>query len=292
MHNKNYSLLIGYQNEDKLRASFNDLALQTFNLSFEGWYQSGYWKEKYIPYTLFYGEKAIANVSVNIIDFNVFGQQKRYIQLGTIMTDQAYRNKNHSRFLMDKVMEEWQSQCDLIYLFANSTVLAFYPRFGFERVKEYAYYKRIGKNINNKNYEKLNMDEQSNRDKLYDYAKNTKVFGKLSMQENADLVLFYCITLMKDCVFYIKSLDVIVVAIISDRELHLLDIFGKNTVELDRIVASLSHTDAEILLGFTPQDVSSYMIKEIISDDALFIQKDRTDLFERNKVMFPLLSHA
>lgn len=105
-----YELHIGYQNDEKYRAAFNHLAIKTFNLSFEKWYQAGYWREKYIPYTLFDGERAIANVSVNIMDFSVLGKQQRFIQLGTVMTDEDYRKKNLNRFLMEKVLEEWNTK--------------------------------------------------------------------------------------------------------------------------------------------------------------------------------------
>ncbi|MBA2650867.1 MAG: hypothetical protein H0U73_01150 [Tatlockia sp.] len=60
---ENFQLLIGYQNQKKYRQAFNQLAVNTFDLSFEDWYQAGYWNNKYIPYTLFDDQKAIANVS-------------------------------------------------------------------------------------------------------------------------------------------------------------------------------------------------------------------------------------
>ncbi|GEM_PF-4184024 len=52
LNNHEYTLLVGYQRDDGYRFAFDQLAVKTFNLSFESWYQSGYWKDKYIPYTL------------------------------------------------------------------------------------------------------------------------------------------------------------------------------------------------------------------------------------------------
>lgn len=49
MQDKRYSFLKGYQNESKYRLAFNNLAKKVFGISFEDWYQSGYWNEKYIP---------------------------------------------------------------------------------------------------------------------------------------------------------------------------------------------------------------------------------------------------
>lgn len=290
-----YTFFKDYKENERQRAALNKLAEKIFNISFEVWYQSGYWKEKYIPYTLFDGDKAIANVSINIMDFNTYGEKRRYIQIGTVMTDDDYRGKGLSRFLMKKVLKDWNGKCDFIYLFANSTVLDFYPKLGFSRVKEFEYFKRI-KKADSADYEKLNMDDQANRDKVYAYAKNSCIFGRLSMQENADLVMFYCITVMKENVYYIKSLDVIVVAKFNQKELHLIDIFSKVEQDLEKIIESLSDGNVDsVLLGFTPKDTASYevkMVDEALKDEVLFIQNGKTSFFDDNKLMFPLLSHA
>jgi hypothetical protein len=137
------------------------------------------------------------------------------------------------------------------------------------------------------------MDIQSNRDKLYDYAKNSVIFGKLSMQGNAELVMFYCSSILKENIYYIKSLDIIVVATFKDSRLHLLDIFGMVKIELDKVIYALVNSQiVEVTLGFTPEDCSDYKVREIAGADVLFIQKDKVNLFEENKLMFPLLSHA
>ncbi len=293
LNNHEYTLLIGYQKDDDYRSAFNQLAVKTFDLSFESWYQSGYWRDKYIPYTLFDGENAVANSSINIMDFNTLGEKKRYIQIGTVMTDIDYRNRGLNKFILEKIREEWNKKCHFIYLFANNTVLNFYPKFGFSRAKEYQYFKKIDSRVIKTDLEQLNMDMQINRDKLYDYAKHSVAFSSLSMNENADLVLFYCITAMKDCVFYSNSLDVVAVAKIDNHELKLLDVFSKNEVKLDEVIKSFFHYQIDkVILGFTPKDTSTYESEEISNDDALFIQEGKTQLFEENKVMFPLLSHA
>jgi predicted GNAT family N-acyltransferase len=293
LSNHEYTFFKGHQKDDKYRSAFNELAIKTYGLSFENWYQSGYWNEKYIPYTLFDEEKAVANVSINIMNFDILGKQQRYIQIGTVMTDEGYRNKGLNRFLLEKVLDDWMSKSDLIYLFANETVLDFYPKFGFRRAREYTYTKAIQKSTENKSFEKLNMDLQLNRDRLYDYARNSESFAKIAMKENADLVLFYCTEPMKDNIYYIKSIDVIVVAEFEGNQLHLLDVFGKVYVELDIIIDSLASGNInKVLLGFTPANCHSYELVEKLDDDYLFIQDGKTNLFDDQKVMFPLLSHA
>jgi GNAT superfamily N-acetyltransferase len=294
---KGYILRIGYQKDNQYRLAFNSLAEKTFALSFEGWYQAGYWNDKYIPYTLFDGERAIANISVNIMNFNNFGERRRYSQLGTVMTDELYRNQGLSRFLMEFVIDEWREKSDLIYLFANSSVLEMYPKYGFERGEEYAYVKTLDKSFranNLREFDQLDMSLQANRDRLHDYATNSKAFGSFSMRENADLILFYGLSVLKDSVFYSRSLDAIAIAQFKGNVLHLWDIFSKSEISVDDIIFSLvNHSGIDqVLLGFTPKNCHAYEVQKVSGDDFLFIQKGKTDLFEKHKLMFPLLSHA
>ena len=292
---KELSFFKGYQQDEQKRAAFNHLAVKTFDLSFEEWYQSGYWRNKYIPYTLFDGEQAVANVSVNIIDFSIFGHKQKTIQIGTVMTDEAYRNQGLSRKLMGKVFEDWKADNHLIYLFANSTVWGFYPKLGFKSVKEYQYQRTITPTMK-ANFIKLNMDKTENREKLYDYAQKARPISKISMQENADLVMFYGITVYKDNVFYLPELDAIAIAKINERQLYLLDAFSKKDQSLDDIIHALSDgTIDTVQLGFVPKDCSSYEIipiDEKEKDEMLFVETDKTALFDENQLMFPLLSHA
>jgi hypothetical protein len=184
---------------------------------------------------------------------------------------------------------------NLIYLFANSTVWDFYPKLGFKSAKEYQYQQVITP-TKHTNFVKLDMDNKENREKLYDYAQNTCPQGKISMQENADLVMFYGITVYKDNVFFLPELDAIAIAEINGRQLHLLDVFSKKEQNLDDVIYALSdETINTVRLGIVPKDCSSYEIipiDENEKDEMLFIEADKTALFDENQLMFPLLSHA
>lgn len=291
---KQYHFYIGYQNYDKLRFAFNSLSEKTFNLSFEDWFQCGYWNNKYIPYTLFDGNNAIASVSANIMDFYVFGEQKRFIQIGTVMTDEKYRNKGLCRFLLNQVIRDFNDKADLIYLFANDYSLSMYSKFGFERKAEYEYFRPSHKTSKNTtSYEQLNMDLQSSRDEVYYYAKHSVPFGPLMMHENADLVMFYCTSFLKDNVYCIPSLDVIVVAKIDKNCLEVMNIFGLKNVDLEEIISIFEdHNIDRVVLGFIPEHCSLYQPRKVTEKDPLFIYQGKTKLFDDHKMMFPVLSHA
>ena len=87
-----YTLKKNIKNSKTDFLAFNDLAVKVFGLSFEKWYDSGYWRDKYFPYTYFDGEKAVANVSTNKIHTIVDCESKLYIQIGMVMTDSDYHS--------------------------------------------------------------------------------------------------------------------------------------------------------------------------------------------------------
>jgi len=118
------------------RASFFELAMLVFDLDFRAWYTSGGWNEHYRCYAYVDQGKVIANASVNKMTIASDGQFYTAIQIGTVMTHPDYRNQGLSGKLMQHILDEYENRCDFIFLFANETVHDFYPKFGFQRVKE------------------------------------------------------------------------------------------------------------------------------------------------------------
>ncbi len=294
VNGKTYRYIVNFKDNDALRNSFNDLTRKTFGFDFEEWYQNGYWQDRYIPYALFDGEHIVSNISINVIEFLDRGEKKRYIQIGTVMTDENYRNQGFNRFLMEKVLEDWDDNSDLIYLFANDSVLDFYPKFGFVPATEYQHSREILTDIDATNLTKLDMSSANNRSFLVNMINSSKSYSQLSMQGNASLVMFYCTSFMAQSVYYIKALDVIVIADFDDSILYLYDVFSMKDVPLDDIIAAIvSKEIKKIVLGFTPKDTTSFDITLLKEEDTtLFVMKNRLEIFSDRKMMFPVLSHA
>ena len=291
---KTYGYAVNFKDNDALRSSYNRLTRKTYGFDFEEWYKNGYWNNRYIPYAILDGDNIISNVSVSVMDFFIMGEKIRFIQIGTVMTDKEYRNHGLNRYLMEKVLAEWKDKCELIYLFANDSVLDFYPKFGFASIAEYQHSKEIFAENSTSNIIKLNMSDQKNRDFLLDTIKGSVHFAQLAMHDNASLIMFYCTSFMKENVYYIKALDAIVIAEFEDNILYLNDVYCKRDVPLDDIIeAMVSKEIKKVVCGFTPKNTDSFDNKLLQEDDTtLFVLEDKLKIFNNSRMMFPVLSRA
>ncbi|MBU3200869.1 GNAT family N-acetyltransferase [Clostridium estertheticum] len=293
INGKKYKFIIGTGEDDKFRISFNALTKKTFGFDFEQWYQYGYWKNQFLPYSLMDGDVVVSNVSVNIMNFEVLGKSKRYIQLGTVMTDVAYRNKGLGRVIMEKIIEEWKDKCDLLYLFANDSVLNFYPKFGFTTLNQYQCTKFISKHDKNGLVKKLDMTNKCDRALVYDKANVPSSLAKISMCGNAELIMFYCTLDMTDSVYYIQDYDAVIIANFVGDTIEVLNVFCKEDILLDKMLDYL--VDENIKrekLYFTPKETDSYLIKPVEGEGTLFALGEDTLLLANNQFMFPKLSHT
>ena len=290
----NLKLQKNIKNDSYLRRSFFQLAKNTFDLSFEQWYQNGYWTDSYIPYVLHENGTVVANASVNIIDTLWQGEKKRYIQLGTVMTETAYRNRGYSRFLIEEILSDWIINCDAIYLYANDTVLDFYPKFGFIQANEYQYSQTVTSKKAG-HFQKLSMSESQNRELLKRYYEKSNPYSALPLIDNFGLVMFYCTTVFKNCVYYSDKYHAVAIANAVGTDLTLIDIFCEDTkVDLAEITAALALPETtNIIYGFTPKSVNTCTVQQLTEEDTtLFILQRKENIFAGNQIMFPILSHA
>lgn len=278
-----------YRKDDKLRAGLNSLTERTFGFDFEGWYQNGFWNDKYIPYSILEDEKIVANVSVNIIDINDCTKLKHYIQLGTVMTDENYRNKGYSRVLMDEIFKDYDGKVDGIYLFANDEVLDFYPKFGFVKAKEYQYSKKVSISAE-KTVVSSPMDNNEKWQKLVK-AFNSNVFhGGFDMVNNLDLMMFHITSYMQNSVYFDEKSGAYIIADVEGENLFIHAVFSPVEISLDDVINMFGKSIKSVTLGFTPIDAEGWNVKEYHEEDTTLFTRGFS--LDGRKVIFQTLSHA
>ena len=279
-----------YRNNDALRASFNKLAEKTFGLNFENWYQNGFWQDNYIPYSVVIDGEVVANVSVNACNMNYKGNVVKLIQLGTIMTDADYRGKGYARTLMEEVMKDYEGKVDGIYLFANDSVLEFYPKFGFKEAKEYQYSKEV-QVAGECRAEQVPLNNKDDFEKIVKILETTPQNAGMYMVGNTGLYMFYLSQFMTENLFYIAGCDSYAVAELEDDTLILHTIIGEGAV--DYVVAAFGSQVKNVVLCFTPKDVSGLVKSELHEEDTTFFVKGK--FFEdtcEDEYMLQAITHA
>lgn len=269
--------------------SFNELGRKTFGLWF---HKVG---GDYEPHVLKQGNKVCANISVNQIRFIDHGQSKFYIQLGTVMTEEEYRHKGLSRFIMEWILKKWQGKCDAIYLFGNDSVLDFYPKFGFVDYDEYEYSMSDVETDSTLSLEKLNMDDTKVQKYVWEKYMEGNPYASFYMIENEPIFTFYYEEIKKNNVYIMNDGELVVVVEEEDGKLILSDVLGKTELSLQDVTHAVAaqFKQKEITLGFTPiksEGLICNLHKE--EDCTLFIHTCGEALMKEAKMMFPLLSHA
>lgn len=253
-------IINNYRDNRKLRDSFNELATKVFGLNFENWYRNGFWNDNYNPFSVVIDGKVVSNVSVNRCDMKYNGSIIHLIQLGTVMTDPEYRGKGYSRLLMEEIMKEYENKVDGIYLFANDSVLDFYPKFGF-RVKKEFQYSKVVSNSGINTAKLVKMNDRNAWDRMVEVMKNKPQNGNMVLVGNEGLFMFYLSQFMQENVYYIPECDSYAVADVEDEVLTLHAIFGTGNV--NEVIASFGNTVKKAVLCFTPMDTEGFDKNEL-----------------------------
>jgi GNAT superfamily N-acetyltransferase len=291
INGQTYDYINNALNDDVTRMSYFQLAKKIYKLKFDKWYESGYWDNRFIPYTIMHEDIAVSSVAVCINDISWQGQRKRYVQISTVMTLPEYRNKGLNRYLMETVVSEWKDKCDAIYLLSNDSVVDFYPKFGFEEFKEFQFSKYISRVYGA--YRKLDIEVPDDWNLIMKNYKLGNPFSELKV-DNLCQFVFHCIQFVSQDIYYMEQYDAVVVVKYDNNRLNCYDIFVAANVQMDDILSIMVNKDTDtICLGFTPISKEGYIIEESQEDDNhLFVRKGKENIFKGNKVIFPMLSRA
>lgn len=280
-----------YRHDAALRGSFNALAEKTFGLNFEAWYQNGFWGDNYDPYSLILDGKVVANVSLSRTDLLVDGEVKRIYQLGTVMTEEGYRNRGFIRAIMAEI-EKDTAGADGIYLFANDSVVDFYPKFGFREEKEHVYRRSVSQETKG-TMAPVAMDCPAQWAILTDAMAASQFREGCRMVGNPGLIFFYISQFMQDQVYYSRDLDAYAVAEMEDGNLTLHNVFSPNELPLEQVIAAFGSGIHSVTLGFTPADAAAFTAEVLHDEDTTFFVKGEFFAdFASRQLRIPTLSRA
>ncbi|MER2119447.1 MAG: GNAT family N-acetyltransferase [Solibacillus sp.] len=272
----------------QLKESFFKLAKDTFGLDFEQWDEQGYWNDTYCPYIFEVDGKIVANVSTSSGTMILDGRQYKAVQIGTVMTNPKYQGKGLSRQLMEKVMID-HANAHIIYLFANKTVLDFYPKFGFEtRIQStFTVDKKDIEEVHTE-VKKVNLDDKPTRNVFYETTVFRKpVSQKMSMVQNENIVMFHALTQYRDCIYYLPKFQAFVILNETAEYAELIDVISKEQVDVQEIIGCLPIQSEKIRLCFTPDNLKIPVMQDVLIDDGAMFVKVQKDIMYPNNLLYP-----
>jgi predicted GNAT family N-acyltransferase len=284
----------GYKDNEEFRDSFNQLATGIFGIEFETWYQHGYWTKKYQPYSFVDNGKVVANVSVNLLTLIINNEEKQAVQIGTVMTHTDYRSQGLSKKLMDRVLEDFKS-VDLFYLFANQSVLEFYPKFGFETVREVQFSMDYSYSSSDKSgIRKLDGRNPEDLTFIYNLSVNrisvSQVFDAKGSEE---LLMFYCIMVFTDDIYYLEDEESIVIYQIENHELHLFHCLSTKQVKVKDILSKIANENiTKVIFHYHPDHTELKIEKQPYPSSNVLFVKNMTNVSLPEEFKHPITSQA
>ncbi|MDR2222898.1 MAG: GNAT family N-acetyltransferase [Flavobacteriaceae bacterium] len=300
IQNEEYTLHINYQKNDVLRHEFNRLCREVWEFDFEGYYQSGYWGEDCILYSLFKGDQIVSHTTLSIFDLTKDGQTIKVGQLGTVMTEPTYQDKGLSRFLLEYIKAEYATILKGYFLFANDTVLEYYPKFGYTAIEEYqASISVDSTQKSHHSFEKLDLNQPESLALFKQYVEDGYTYNRLDTK-NVGLAFFYCYATydfsFRESVYYSKSLDAIAIFEQEEEEITIYAIYQKDHTQqqLSDIVNACAQNEAKtILFAFAPTlEGATYKLYKEDDDITLMVTDELISLLDDKQTMVTSLSHT
>ncbi|EGQ0004324.1 TPA: GNAT family N-acetyltransferase, partial [Listeria monocytogenes] len=166
--------------------------------------------------------------------------------------------------------------------------------FGFERIEESSFTVDAC-NLKKKasKLKKLNPDNKTDFQLISRIvSKRAPLSNILDVKESEDLLMFYVLIALKNELYYLEELDVIVLMEQEGTDLYVLDILSTKKLDVVEVLSYLSTKKIETIhLLFTPEK-SKYIDAAYIieTEDMLFVRPNV--LTSENYFLFPATSHA
>jgi predicted N-acetyltransferase YhbS len=221
--------------------------------SFRRWYERGGWDENYRAIAISDGGEIIANASLTRMSLVLGGRELTGWQLGAVGVVPERRGAGLQRKILPRTLDV-AAPDDVVFLFANDSVLDFYPRFGFRRVQEVVFGADHAVTPAKDRLRALSPDRADDCKLLARVSAGaqpvTDVFGA---RRYGGVLLWYWTNFYQDCFYYWEECDALVI-VEQDRDcLRICDVLATERIDLRNCLPHLATAPVRRLeFGFTP----------------------------------------
>ncbi len=288
----NLSFRENYWESVELRKEFMSFLVQTFGLDLSLWDKMGFWDERYRPFSYFSNSSLVSNVCVYSMDMTIHGKERRVAQISAVGTLPEYRRKGLSLKLTQVAMDWARDNHDFFFLFADEVAYQFYKECGFRLTDEHKARLSVTGKIASPGIVKLNMERTDHVEQVYRLASNRTPVSNVLGVSNNKLFMFWCLHSLRDHIYYISALDILVLYKRESGLMTIFDIVGTTLPAFAEIYSYICHPrdeTVEFLFIVDKLNLENF--------DLVKIKGNGTHLLgnfplEGTQFVFPFTSHA
>jgi GNAT superfamily N-acetyltransferase len=242
------NITVSRNNNPAYERQFDELIKEVFCFSFAPWFDRKLWDERYESYSIIQDGTMLSNVCICKTDMLIRGQTIRAHQFGAVATRESERGKGLSRLLMDYILSLYPDVP--AFLYANPSVIDFYPRFGFRQAP--ALLPGIVVTINNTlgRAIKYSPDDEL----IIHMLGGRRIYSSIADSVNTQPVqIFHLLTDYRDDIYYLPKCGAMIVAEQELGRLFLADVVTPEPISFDELKKELPFSGvAYVEFGFCP----------------------------------------
>jgi hypothetical protein len=219
----------------------------------------------------------------------IMGDSLRHaVQIGTVATHPEYTRQGLAKKLLLHVVEQC-AQSDLTFLYANDSVMSFYPRFGFELRAEHSYQVELKAQIVRSfpTFQKWIPHVEERELLSRRFQSRTPISTTLGISDYASLATWHCLILYKEQLWISDDAEILMVCRLTGDTLQIYDIVAERLDE--DFFRKLQWPGAtRAVIHFVPDRFTGEFVPVLDNSDAFFIRGK----LESEKGKIPLLAHT
>jgi predicted N-acetyltransferase YhbS len=283
-------LRINAADRDRHDEFFSFVAAAFGGVDFRSWAARGGWNEDYQVFALTDHDDLISTIGSTRMDLVIDGVACVGYQLGAVATRRSHRGRGVARELMQWVIDEADPHQPML-LFANDSVLEFYPRFGFRRVMQQRFAAPIDMHPAAL-APTWDLAIPAHRSQLEQLCRRAAPIGTRFAARNYFSTLLWHLTHRPLPVYRFDQFDAAIVASTEGDRLILHDLVATKPFALERVLPALIETRvSEIEFRFHPERWWPGAVAVGIEDRCPLFVRGATALRE-SALRFPDLAHT
>ena len=242
------NITINRHNDPAYEFMLDSLIQEVFGISFALWFERGLWGNNYESYSIIEDGKMLSNVCIYKAELLVCGEKVTANQFGAVATSKSARGKGLSRILMEHVLSLYPDT--LAYLAANSSVINFYPQFGFRQIQTY----KAGHFVNINNDSTKAIKCKADNEIVTQAINSRNMYSNLVDCTNSESIqIFHLIMSYPDDIYYLPGCKAVVVSTKKDGKLFLADVVAQNPITFAELALELPFDGINVVeFGFNP----------------------------------------